>query len=69
VLVINGGLRQVLRCGHSILQFALATRGSQNVRNPDPGLQSVKGAHFDFDYSRLGPWEQHAARSVIRLVI
>jgi len=29
----------------------------------------VKGAHFDFDYSRLGPWEQHAARSVIRLVI
>ncbi len=46
-----------------------APRGSRDARNRDPGLQSVKGAHFDFDYSSLGPWEQHTACSVMRLVI
>jgi predicted dehydrogenase len=55
--------------GYLITQSALAARGSQDARNPDPGLQSVKDAQFGFDYSRLGPWEQHTARSVMRLVI
>jgi len=68
VLVINAGLRQVRWCGHSLLQSALAARGSQDATNPDPGLQSVKDAQFDFDYSRLGPWERHTTRSVMRLV-
>jgi hypothetical protein len=69
VLVINACPRQVRWCGHSLLQSALAASGSQEAGNPDPGLQSVKDAQFDFDYSRLGPWERHTAQSVIRLVI
>lgn len=68
VLVIIAGLRQVRWCGHSLLQSGLAARGSQDARNPDPGLQSVKDAQFDFDYSGPYPWEQHTARSVMRLV-
>jgi len=68
VLVINAGLRQVRWCGHSLFQSALAVRGSQDARYPNPGLQSVKHAQFDFDYSGLDPWEQHTARSVMRLV-
>jgi hypothetical protein len=69
MLVINAGLRQERWCDHSLLQSALAARGSLDARNPGPRLQSVKDAQFDFDYSRRGPWERHAARSVIRLVI
>jgi hypothetical protein len=68
VLVIDAGLRQVRWCGHSLLQSALAARGSQDARNPDAGLQSVKDAQFDFDYSGLDPLEQHTTRSVMRLV-
>jgi len=67
-LVINAGLRQVRWCGHSLLQSALAARGSQDARYPTPGLQIVKDAQFDFDYSGLGPWERHTTRSVMRLV-
>jgi hypothetical protein len=68
VLVINAGLRKVMCCGHSLLQSALAAKGRQDARNPDPGLQSVKDAQFDFDYSGLDPLEQHTTRSVMRLV-
>ena len=69
MLVINAGLRQERWYDHSLLQSALAARGSSDARIPVPRLQSVKDAQFDFDYSRPGPWERHAARSVIRLVI
>ncbi len=69
MLVINVGLRQVRWYRYTFLQSALAARGNRDARNPGPRLQSLKDAQFDSDYSRLGPWERHAARSVIRLVI
>lgn len=69
MLVVNVGRRQVRWCRYCFLQSALATRGSQDARNPGPRLQSVKDAQFDFDYSRFGPREPHTARSVMRLVI
>lgn len=54
--------------GEVILQSVPAARGSHGVRNPAPGLQSLQGAKFDFDYSRLARWEGHTARSVMRIV-
>jgi len=69
MLVINVGFRQVRWCRYSFLQSAHAAKGRQDARFPGPGLQSVRDAQFGFHYSRLGLWEQHTARSVIRLVI
>ena len=46
-----------------LLPSALATRGSRDAGYRDPRFQRVKGAHFEFDYSKLDPSEQHTARS------